>query len=449
MTNEHNPIAQLISRIQQKWADEIAPFADIRLVRWLIDPEESQLYEGFLKIESSQHGKLPDIFVVLLVSFESIDTYSRELAKCWFEAMEKDIKVFEQLAANGKGFNWDSGYFKRRISEESGKADGLLLEMLRSFQTALSMPGRPLTLVLFPYNISSVKEYEDWLKRMVKITIPEQVRFCIFDLKEQRFYDGLFDACDPQYAKTIQADIDLAGAIKKVINAGNPNDPGVRLQQYIQQMSEAAAAGKLAELEQKGKACIDDMKSSKIRSLLATACIAYAGILFHFRKYELIEELLNEGLRVAELGQRAEDPACIPLIQQFYSFKGANYQLNKKNNAAITCFLKSAELALQNTQVLPAITSFRQAAFLAKKHQPEMYPSILKKGFDAGENVEAEQLMFSEYGFLSFEYYTYLHFEGHDHQKEEVDEKMKAILGENWKSRVEEQLVLQNQKTAA
>lgn len=449
MTNEHNPIAQLISRIQQTWADDIVPFAGIRLVRWLIEPEESQLYEGFLKIESSQHGKLPDIFVVMLVPFESIDTYSSELAKCWFETMEKDIKVFEQLTANGNTFNWDVAYFKQRINSESGRADHLLLEMLRSFHAALCMPERPLTLVLFPYSISSIKEYEDWLRRIVKISIPEQVRFCIFDLKEQRFYDKLFDACDPQYVKTIQADIDLAGAIKKVINTGNPNDPGVRLQQYIQQMSEAVAAGKIVELEQKGNACIADMKASKIRSLLATACIAYAGMLFHFRKYELIEELLNDGLRVAELGRQAEDQACLPLIPQFYSFKAANYQLSKKNKEAITCFLKSAELALQNEQVLPAITSYRQAAFLAKKHQPEIYPSILKKGFNAGEKGDAQQLMFSEYGFLSFEYYTYLHFEGQDIQKEEVDEKMKAVFGENWKNQVEEQLALQNQKTAA
>lgn len=71
MSSEHNPIAALISQIQQKWNDEASPLTDdIKLFRWLIKPDEMRLFEGFLKLESSEHGSIPEVLVAMLTPFQ-------------------------------------------------------------------------------------------------------------------------------------------------------------------------------------------------------------------------------------------------------------------------------------------------------------------------------------------------------------------------------------------
>ena len=51
MNTEHNPIAVLVSKIQQKWNEEVHPSAEYKLVRWIIRSEQARLYEGFLKLD--------------------------------------------------------------------------------------------------------------------------------------------------------------------------------------------------------------------------------------------------------------------------------------------------------------------------------------------------------------------------------------------------------------
>ena len=69
MNTEHNPIAVLVSKVQRKWNEEVHPSNDYKLVRWIIRSEQARLYEGFLKLESSSHGSIPEVFVVLLTPF--------------------------------------------------------------------------------------------------------------------------------------------------------------------------------------------------------------------------------------------------------------------------------------------------------------------------------------------------------------------------------------------
>ena len=52
MTNEHNPIAVRISKLQQKWIDSLSDRKDFRLVRWVIYNDDLPLVNGFYKLES-------------------------------------------------------------------------------------------------------------------------------------------------------------------------------------------------------------------------------------------------------------------------------------------------------------------------------------------------------------------------------------------------------------
>lgn len=448
MTNEHNPIAQLITKIQQKWAEEVTAYPDVKFVRWLIDPDESQLYEGFLRLESTPHGRVNDILITLLTPFDTKETYTRDLINAWFDAIANDKKTFEQLATEGRPFIWNEKYYKDKASLVNGNAEELLLEILSTFHAAFQMPDRPLTLALFQYSITSPSEFGKWIKKLAGYEIPENVRFCIFDLKTERFYDRLFSSFEPGFTKTLMVDLNLAAAIKKVIQSGDPNDPGVRLQKYIQTMSESLAEKDPAKLDRIGKVCIEDMARSKIRSLMATAHIVYAGMLFHFKKYEVIEGILKAGLRIADAGKAQGDATCQALITQFYSFMAANYQLQKRYKEAIDWFCKSAEHSLETKQTLPAISAYRQASFIEKKHDSYRYAQILAKGYVAGEELKKEELTHTDYGFVCLDYYEHLYHNRENEKSNSVDERMKRIFGENWKQEIREASIIHHEKVA-
>jgi hypothetical protein len=449
MTNEHNPIAQLVTKIQQRWTEEITPNQTVKLIRWLIDLQETKLYEGFLRIESSPGKRLSEYFITLLTPFKSYATYSQDLIKSWFENFDKEKEGFAELTINGKAFAWDDDYFRQKLISPNVNPDKLLLELLSSYHAALHIGDRKMTIALFQQSITSTDEYNEWIKTIYKLEIPEHIQFCIFDLKEERFYEKLFSKLDPAIARTLISDLDLAGAIKKVIQAGDPNEPGTRLQQYIQQMSEAVAEKDLSKLEKRGNACIQDMALSKVKSLMATAHITFAGMLFSFKQYDSIESLLNNGLKIAEAGKKAGDITCQALIMQFYSFKASNYQLNKKNKEAVEWFFKSGESAMETNLVIPAITAYRQAAYLSKKHDAQKYPQILKRGYEAGEGLIEEQLSISGYTFICFDYCDYLNQNQQFEKSNEIDKRMKEIAGINWKEEAGEKVMNFTKATAS
>ena len=119
MNNEHNPITQLVNKIQQKWLDEISPNDHLKLVRWLIKPDQARLYEGFLRLESTPNGSLPEVTIVLLSEFEDKEMHSQRLAKDWIENFKKDTALQQALDSRILKFEWDVDGFEKKIESKS------------------------------------------------------------------------------------------------------------------------------------------------------------------------------------------------------------------------------------------------------------------------------------------------------------------------------------------
>ena len=113
--NEHNPIAQLVNKIQQTWQEKISGRAELRFVRMLIKPEEARVYEGFCKLESSPHGRLPEVFVTQLTDFEAEDSFSGALIKDWLQTYDQSMELINNIQ-----FKWDPAPYRSAISIRSG-----------------------------------------------------------------------------------------------------------------------------------------------------------------------------------------------------------------------------------------------------------------------------------------------------------------------------------------
>lgn len=438
--NEHNPIAHLVTKIQQTWIQEVSSNEELALIRWMILPEEAKLYEGFVHLESTQHGSIPEIFIVLMCPFVSKGSFTKDLIRAWVDMAENDTKTKEALNAHGMLFFWDTNPFKTDEKLNEDEAKTLFFQLIDSFREASGIEDNLLNLVLMPYQISDIKGYGKWLEDLYKGDFPAHLRMCIFDLKEERFFDPLIEHLDSAYVATLDPNLDYQGAVQQVMQSGNPSQPGVKLQRYIYQMSQATAAKNLDKLNQLGESCLREMRKAREKVLLATAHIAYAGMLFQFKAHQQIQDLLRQGLGITQAGAKEGDSTCQALLVQYYNFLGSSQHLSKQYQPAIMSYEKGAESATEAEQFLQAVNSLRLAVDLAKRHQAESYPELLEKAYSINEKLNTDEIKLSGFLVLAKDYCDWHRFKGDQYKAEKADHTMNLHFGSSWRRLAEDQV---------
>lgn len=437
MSNEHNPIAQLISQLQHKWNSEVTPFPHLKLVRWLIIPEQARLYEGFLKLESTAFGSLPDMVIVLLTAFTNKEKHSENLIKNWIEAYRKDEKTRKAYAEKHPEFIWDVDGYEAKLSENTKENDALLVEMSKAFQELLPEKDRSLSIALFPYSVESTKDYGAWIDKMLNLGMPENTRFMIFDYSNERYFDTLLKKHE-DVGKSLSVPLDLEGAVSKIVSGGNPNDPDVQFRKCTVKMSKCANNGNLTELHKWGKRGLEITQKTGMKSFYTSAHIIYAGMLFGFKEFEDIDSLLLKGLAIAKQGLQMGDDACKPLLVQLYGFQASSKQLQKKKEDAANLFCKQADTALELGFAQQPLTAWWMAYSAIKKEDKDKYKEIIIKAYDYGVQQEKETLKSTCMSFIASDYYNILDKDSLYEDCKKIDDFMKEIEGDDWRNQIEE-----------
>lgn len=438
--NEHNAIAHLVTKIQQTWTEEVSSNEKLILVRWMILPEEARLYEGFVHLESTPQGAIPEVFIVLMCPFVSKGSFTRHLIQTWVEMAENDQKSKEALNAHGNSFVWDTDPYQMEETLMEEEAKTLFFELIDSFRKASGIEENMLNVVLMPYQIADIKAYRKWLEELYSGDFPTHLRMCIFDLKEENFFDPFIKKLAPDYVTTLTPELNYQAAVQQVMQSGNPSQPGVKLQCYIYQMSQATAAQNLDKLNQLGTSCLKEMRKAREKVLLATAHIAYAGMLFHFKAHQQIQDLLKQGLGITQTGAKEGDATCQALMVQYYNFLGSSQHLSKQYLPAINSYKKGAESAIGAGQFMQAVNSFRLAVDLAKKHQSKKYQELLDKAYSLKEELNTDEIKLSGFLMLARTYCDWHKYKGEPQKAVEADLQMTSLFGLSWRRLAEEQI---------
>ncbi|WP_299315740.1 hypothetical protein [uncultured Aquimarina sp.] len=436
MNNEHNPIAQLITTIQQKWIDEVSPNDHIQLVRWLIKPDQARLYEGFLRLESTPNGGLPDVPLVLLTAFESKETHSRKLIQDWIDTFKKDEKLQQDLDTKNLKFNWGVSEFETKLENENTDCDVLLLEMLSTFQKAMPNPQLPLTLSLYPYSVEETKDYDKWIDWLMQLGLPDKVRLMFFDYVEERYFDQLIKNHN-DISTSLAVPLDLQGAINKIASAGDPNDPEVQFRQCMIEMSKSVTKKNVQRLHVWGKKGLTVTQKSGSKSAFATAHVIYAGMLFNFKEYKIIEELLQKGLAIAKQGLSGGDETCKPIIIQNYGYQASCKQLQKQKDKAADLFCKQADISIEYGFGPQALTAWWLGYNVIKKRDQKRYTDIVSKAYQFGVSLVPEMIKSTCLAYIAADYYNIVEKNREMNECDSIDIFMKEIEGEEWRSTVE------------
>lgn len=429
MTNEHNPIAIRINRLQDQWIQgrKIKPTS--RVIRWLVTPDDVPLVNGFYKLESSPHGKIEESLVVLLTDFDDADVFSYQLSKDWLEMYEKDLEKYPQL--DWKDFSKLKEQFLALDQKEKTESEDFFIELLTSFK---EYEGSPKTLFIGinPRKVWNHQEMNNWCLQFFK-KLPETIGLVLTDHKGKGYHDSLFANLGNQAHTLVLIDQDMKGAYKDIATQGNPNDPQVAFRKYMMEMGDCAAKNDKKGVDKWGQKILEVTQKSGQKPFWMSAHLVYAGFLFGFKDSTKIHQLLDKAIQIGKPNMKS-DPATAGLILQLYSYKAAYYSMDGKHQKAFDWFVKQAELSLEQKQDLSAVGAYKNAILVAsQQNMKQQLLQILPTAFDTGYELEDTNLKTTEFAFTA-KHYLEAPLPIPAEKTLEIEARMIELFGEKWKN---------------
>jgi hypothetical protein len=434
--NEHNPITVRLDEMVQVWRKKVQP--QHSLIRWMLKPEDHRMYEGFCRLEASPHGKLDNLFVFFYTPFTNAKTYSHALIENWLKEYD-DPQQQELLSGAGIKDTWDVQPFRRAVEEKDYAAcDQLLPAMIRSYKAFIRQPQADFVFSVLPKQMSSPKQFQQWLQQWMELPKEAGMQLLVFDHVDGNFWGSVFEYYT-DYTVTLTHDLRMQDAIRQIATAGAATDPYAFFRKCMFEMGEAANKKNKSLLSEWGEKAIECGKKTGDKNLLATAYITYAGILFNFKDHELINELLDTGIRLCKQEIASGNESLKPMLLQYYTYKGADCQIQKERKEALMWFMKAGDEAVVLGFTTQAVSAYYKAwVFANHKNWREEKLLACQQALQLTGRLSDDEIQASEYPFMAYDYVQHKQHHEDDSLVEEVNNKMIKAYGADWKKTVEE-----------
>lgn len=448
MHNEHNPIAQIINKMQQHWQQRVKP--GTALVRWLLKANEHRMYEGFCRLEASPHGGIDELFVFFYTPFISAETFSRDVLQNWLDEIKEQEKQTGQAdVLIDKNILDYQSYENQLEGIDSNACDAILVNFMEDFRQLSNKKDIPLVLSILPKTMSSPAAFGQWINRFASQEIPQGIRLLVFDHTEGNYWAKVFE----QYfnrAVTLHQDLHLDAAIKQIATGGDAGSPDVQFRRCMFEMGDAASKKQLTVLHQWGKRAIEAGTKSGQKTLLATACITYAGMLFTFKDFHSIQSLLDDGLRICKQSIANGDESAKSLLLQFYGYKAAAFQHQKETRLAMEWFMRQGREAKTFGLYAQSIAAYYKAFLMAQyKNRYNDQALVLKEALSNTPFLEVDEIQSSEFPYIVYEYAQLERLriaDDSDDMLTQASVKIETVYGSDWKKTVQEMKMNYNKK---
>jgi len=436
MIHPHNPIMQRLNAMARQWQQEVRPRH--RLIRWMLRPEDHRMYEGFCRLEASQHGSLNNLFVFFYTPFRETESYSHAIMVNWLQEQDENTEQKKLLAAAGVKGEWDTAVFRTAVAAaDHTPCIALLPQMIRSYREWLGMPASDLVLALLPKEMPSPPAFNAWLESWMQQDLPDGIQLLLFDHAQGNFWGTSFDK-HPSHSCTMQHDLRMEQAIREIATSGAATDPQASFRQCLFEMGEASAKKDRQRLHDWGEKALALGRKSGDALLLATAYISYAGMLFNFKTHEKIDTLLEEGLLICKKGIGKGEESMKSLLLQYYAYKGSHCQIRKQRKEALSWFMRMGEEAAAFGFFTQAVSAWYKTFIFAryKNFDAEKDKAVLS-AMQLTDKLGTEEVLSSEYPFMAAAFLQERQGEWAALQQQ-VEEKMQQACGAGWREGVEE-----------
>jgi hypothetical protein len=433
--NEHNPITVRLDEMVQVWKKNVQPHHS--LIRWMLKPEEHRMFEGFCRLEASPHGKLDNLFIFFYTPFSQAAMYSHALLQNWLNEYD-DVQNQQLLNKAGVKGAWDITLIRKAVDEKDYAAcDELLPATIQYYRDFFEQPDTLVVFSVLPKQMSSPEQFQLWLQQWMEQPKQPGIQLLVFDHVDGNFWGQVFENYSAE-AVTLQHDLRMQDAIRQIATAGAATDPYAFFRKCMFEMGEAANKKNKPLLSEWGQKAIESGKKTGDKSLLATAYITFAGMLFNFKDHERINDLLDTGIRLCKQEVSCGNESIKPLLLQYYTYKGADCQIQKERKEALEWFMKAGDEAVAFGYATQAVSAYYKAfVFADYKNWKEEKMLASRQALQLTNSLTDEEIQSSEYPFMAYDY-VQQKLQQNDELATIVTNKMGAVYGPGWQQTIEE-----------
>ena len=171
-----NAIEERLDTIETLW-NGFAEDKEARLLRWLVDADESRMIDIFLEVQNEEGSTVPDLFIRFDEPFEAPDLYGftlRESLRAKYEEIREPIRQENIDAA------WQCP------STQSGEIGiQAFLRACQSLQKHYETLMANLVIALMPRKIADDTARRRWLTQLAAAPLTFPIKFMVVDSLEQ------------------------------------------------------------------------------------------------------------------------------------------------------------------------------------------------------------------------------------------------------------------------
>lgn len=421
-----NAVDRRLKMLNGLWL-EFSELADARLLRWCVSADAQRIVETFLEVHKEDSDGVPHLFFFAEMPFAALERFADELV-AWFRQYYEDNRA--GIVAEGGEDTW-------QCPAPPGGKGGLeyLVQVLASFQTHYKDIFSILVLALIPKEIADPTAWVQWLKRLVALPIPAQLRFLVVDDNKKPGLDELAKA-DPKKVITQTPEIDMPTIYRELLKESGGNGPGVTYRKQFVEMTLKGQAGDLAGAKSHAEAAFKIATDNQWPQMQIVAQMGLAGLVFGAGDKAQALDLYRKATAVAEKAAEQGDAVAPKLIVQARMAQASVLFSDQKLLEAGEVYLNTAPLAEAGGDPFQAMENYRMAAYcLEQAKDVERSWQCATKALDAAAQIPTETRG-----------QTLLHHVGHgmmrlakkspfSAQEKDIRQRLVELIGADWEKK--------------
>lgn len=386
-----NAIEKRLDILTGLW-NEFAENAEARVLRWLVDADETRIVEAFLAVQEEGGGELPDLFVRIDTSFESAERHGFaliEALRTWYERERPGLE------AEGIDARWEPP------APRAGTMDTRAFKQCcEDFQSYYKHLAQNLVIALLPERVASLDDWVAWLLKLAALDISPNVRFLLLDAVAAPSLDTLQEA-EPTRVVSLAPELDMPGAMMEIVRSVPGSHPGNTFRRYFVALTNAAERGDVTAATEAAERALAIATEQGWPQMQVVVHMAMGGV--HLGQ-GAIEDALGRyrvAASVAAAATEQGDPAGPKLILNARLAEGSALVGGGRHDEASAVYEQAAQLAGQQQDHLMTMESWRMAAYCheaVKRPEPSLRCGL--RGLDAAEQLELEMRKSSTLPFL-------------------------------------------------
>lgn len=238
-----NPITERLDRLYDQWFDFVDD-APARVLRWCVRSDEERMIETFVGVENSEGGRLPALFVRLVVPFDAPHTYAFALWRELHAQVERESEQDESL----RGFVAPRPRTDHHGIASLAELAGALVDHVRARGVELEH----VALVILPSAVEDASGWASFVGRLATMLTRSDVRAIVTDRRAGLVLEPAGATAGPRL-HTAVAELDMPGALLAIsARAGDLDAPTGRFRQAYTQMLLAVSEHDMDRAQHRG-----------------------------------------------------------------------------------------------------------------------------------------------------------------------------------------------------